>query len=434
MQILRRISYYGFLALLVYMPFHVFLSQSLSLVTGGLETWKVAKDAVLFALVLFTICLIIINRAGSRLFYLLLGGAVLYGLLHLGLWATHPDIYKDSAILGIVYNNRLPCFLLLGYGAALLNRDKFVFSSIIQLVLILSTTVAFLGILQYFLPKDLLSHLGYNLERGVRPAFFIDDNPALPRIMSTLREPNALGAYLILPLSALIFLALHIRDQGRRLLLYGALLLHGLAIFLTFSRSAWLAAILAICIVLWWNYRQHLTGILKRFWPVLAGVVLLLGLTTFMARDTYFFQHYIIHSDPTEEVDDLDSNDYHVLLVREGIEGIVDQPLGYGPGTAGIVSIQNPEGGKLTENYYVQIAYEVGIIGLLVFLAISALVYYRLWQRNDWIGIVLIAAFWAYVFTNMLLHTWSNETVAAQWWLLAGAALLPTSKAPPKGA
>lgn len=424
MQTLRRISFYGFLALLVYMPFHIFLSQWLSLATGGLEAWKIAKDAVLITLTLFTICLVIINREGGRLFYGLLIASVLYGLLHLGLWVTHVDVFTDSAILGIVHNNRLPCFLLLGYGATILNRDKFVFSSVLKIILVLSSVVALLGVLQYLLPKDLLTHFGYSLERGARPAFFIDDNPALPRIMSTLREPNALGAYLLLPISLLVALIPRIRDQARRLMIFGALALHVLALFLTFSRSAWLGALLAVSIVLWWSYKKAFNSVLKKYWPVFAAAIILISTVGFMARDTQFFREYISHA-TVEEAEDLDSNDYHILLVREGVEGVIEQPLGHGPGTAGLASIRNPGGGQLTENYYVQIAYEVGIVGLGIFLTICVVVYRKLWLRRDFIGIFLIASFWGYVVMNMLLHTWSNEAVAAQWWLLAGAALAP---------
>ena len=133
-----------------------------------------------------------------------------------------------------------------------------------------------------------------------------------------------------------------------------------------------------------------------------------------------------MHSDPTEQVADLDSNDLHVLLAKQGLEGIVSQPFGHGPGTAGLVSIQNPDGGQLTENYYIQIGYEVGIVGLVVFLVLNALVYLRLWRRGDYVSVILCSSFWAYVLINMLLHTWSNEAVATQWWLFAGVAIAAT--------
>lgn len=427
MDILRRIPYYGFIALLVYMPFHIFLAQSLSLVTGGLDAWKIGKDVALIALTLFTICLVFLRGKGSGLFYWLLGLSVMYGLFHMLLWIVNPDIFSTSAALGFVYNNRLFCFLLLGFGVYLLNRDKFVFSSVIKIVLCVSTVVAAFGVLQYFLPKDLLTHVGYGLDRGTRAAFFIDDNPTLPRVFSTLREPNAFGAYLLVPIAFLVGLIVRIKDS-RRLILAGILILHLLAVWLTFSRSAWLATLLVITLILWWSFKKQTALLLRRFWPALVGVVLLISVGLYVLRDSPMVSEYITHS--TEEaVEDLDSNDYHVLLVQEGAKDVLEQPMGHGPGTAGLASIQDPNGAKLTENYYIQVAYEVGILGLIIFLAISIVAYRQLWLRKDWVGTALLASFWGYVVMNMLLHTWSNEAVAAQWWLLAGAALLmPTTK------
>jgi hypothetical protein len=423
---LRRVPYWGALALLIYMPLHIFLSQSLSLVTGGLEVWKLAKDVVLVLLVVFAVCLVWQQRVATRGFQWLVALTILYFALHLVLWVANPDLYDRSALLGTIYNVRLPCFVLLGYGATLLNPRLFVFSSIFKIVLGVSTVVAFLGVLQYLLPKDLLTHVGYSLERGTRPAFFIDDNPAWLRIMSTLREPNALGAYLVLPFTALSLLIVRARRNRQRLLLIGAWALHALAILLTFSRSAWLGAALAVLLVVVWQYRRWMRAHRQLLGIVVTGIILVIGVGFLGLRHTPFFQQYIVHSDPNEQVADLDSNDYHTLLVRQGLEGIADKPLGHGPGTAGLVSIQNPAGGQLTENYYVQIGYEVGVFGLLLFVGLNVWLYVRLWQRRDQFGLVLCAAFWAYVLINMLLHSWSNEAVAAQWWILTGLALVAT--------
>ena len=41
---------------MAYMPFHIFLAQSLSLATGGLDAWKIAKDLLAIIAVLFVIC------------------------------------------------------------------------------------------------------------------------------------------------------------------------------------------------------------------------------------------------------------------------------------------------------------------------------------------------------------------------------------------
>jgi len=74
----------------------------------------------------------------------LLGFSFVYGALHLGLWALHPELYDRSAALGTLYNMRLPLFAALGYGSVLL-LPKFVFSSVIKIVLVVSTVVAGLG-------------------------------------------------------------------------------------------------------------------------------------------------------------------------------------------------------------------------------------------------------------------------------------------------
>jgi hypothetical protein len=422
MQKLKTISYYGFWALLIYMPFHIFLSQWLSLYTGGLDEWKIAKDVVLAILTVFTICLVYGQGKSTKLFTVFLSGTVLYGALHLLLWLTHPHIYGPSAELGIIYNMRLPAYALLGYGTVLLQPQRFAIRSVLRVVLIVSTIVASLGILQYFLPSDLLSHFGYSIARGARPVFYIDDNHNLPiRIMSTLREPNALGAYLILPTTALFALVLKLRDK--RYTLGGALLVHVVAMVLTQSRSALLGLLLAWALVVYWQYNGWILTQLRRFWLLLTIAIVILSTGLFSLRNTAFFQSYIIHGHGTSQATDLDSNDYHTLFVERGLRGIWSQPLGHGPGTAGLASIQNPNGSFLTENYYVQIGYEVGLLGLVVFIGLNAYVYVLIRRAHSTWGIVLLASFWGYVVTNMLLHTWSNEAVAAQWWLLAGVVM-----------
>lgn len=394
----------------------------MSTYTGGLDAWKIGKDVALFALTLFTICLVYWQGKSGKLFNWLLGLSVLYGLIHLLIWTINPDIHTQSALLGIAYNNRLPAFLLLGLGAALLNPSKFVFSLVFKVVLGVSTAVAALGIVQYFLPSDVMAHFGYSLDRGARAAFFIDDNPALPRIMSTLRDPTSLGAYLVLPIAALTVLLLKLKNSGLKYAAGGALTLHLLALFLTFARSAWLAAFLAVAIVLWWQYRQITASLLRRYWPLLAAAVLLFGIAAYASRDAPLVSEYVTHSSEYGP-DDIDSNEYHVIFIQDGLNDLVDKPIGYGPGTAGLVSIQNPEGSRLTENYYLQVALELGIAGLAVLVAINVLAYIYVIRRKDMFAIILISSFWGYVVTNMLLHTWSNEAVAAQWWLLAGVAL-----------
>src|SRR5690606_37362463 len=91
----------------------------------------------------------------------------------------------------------------------------------------------------------------------------------------------------------------------------------------------------------------------------------------------------------------------------------------------GIVSIRNDKQGVvLNENYYLQILYEVGIVGLVLFIAILAVVAVRLYRRRSTFALALLAAFIGLAATNFLVHIWSVEALAYTWWGLAGLAVI----------
>lgn len=420
MQLLRRIPYYGGLLLLAYMPFHIFLSQWLSTFTGGLEIWKLAKDLFTAVLVSLTVIMVWQQRRATRLFNTLVIIGLVYLGLHMLLWAVHPDIFKQSALLGIIYNNRLMWFLVIGFGARLLYPEGFTRQCVLRLVLAVSSLVAALAVLQYLLPADLLTHFGYSMARGVKPNFFIDDNPALPRAMATLRDPNTLGAYLLLPMALLASLVVRLRPLRQKMVALALLGLHAVAVLLTFSRSAWLAAALVVALAVWWEYRAWFMRVLRRWWPVFAIFIVLAGAGAYAMRHTFLVKGLIVHSTGAPKAA-YDSNGFHILFIENGLRGIAHNPLGHGPGTAGLASIQNPKGSFLTENYYVQIGYEVGVAGLALFVLANVLMYRALLrQAKSALVVALLASFWGYVLANMLLHMWSGEAVACQWWLLAG--------------
>lgn len=428
-RFINSLPYYACVGLLAYMPFHLFIVQWLSTFTGGLSVWKAAKDVLIALVTMFVICLVWRQGKLTKPFEWLLGLTMLYAIVHILLWITHPDIYRQSAFLGFTYNLRVPCFALIGYGAALLRPDLFTRYALAKLAIIVGTIVAALGVIQYFLPSDILTHFGYSVARGVKPNFFIDDNPAFPRVMSTLRDPNSLGAYLIVPMTLLVARILSPTTYRLRALYSLAWIVQFAALWLTFSRSALLAAALSVGIFLVMRYWRQGLYFARKYWILLALLVLVGLGGLYAARNSYFEKSIISHRTGAPKAQ-YDSNGFHWFFVKRGLEGIVHNPLGHGPGTAGLASIQNPKGSFLTENYYVQIGYEVGVIGLAVFIALNVFLYMRLFaKRTDDTATVLLASFWAYIVMNMLLHTWSNEAVACQWWILAGAAIALPVKA-----
>lgn len=420
MKTIQKYLYWATIGLLAYMPFHIFLSQWLSTYTGGLDAWKIAKDVFTAVLVSVMVCTVLLTRKYTKLYLGLVGFAVAYLVLHLVLWFA-TDQPNDTGLLATVYNNRIIWYLLIGYSLALLAPRLVSRRALVRLLLIVSTIVCLIGLAQWLLPKDIMTNFGYSIERGTKPNFFIDDKPDLPRIFSTIRDPNSLGAFLILPITILVGALIRFWSSQKRMLLAGLLLLHLLILFLTFSRSALIGTFLAVgsLLVLQYGYllRRHYR---KLVLPAVVGIVILVG-GVFLLRDQYVVQNVVFHSDESTTLDD--PNELRVKLFQKGVDGVVDDPEGHGPGMAGLVSTRLPNG-LLTENYYLQIAYEVGVLGLLMFVGLLAVILRQLWRlRGTFLAQALLASFVGLAFMNLLLHTWANEAVAVAWWLVAGLAL-----------
>ena len=238
--------------------------------------------------------------------------------------------------------------------------------------------------------------------------------------MSTLRDPNSLAVYLLVPICLTI--SLLFTNKKARQLYVGALSLQLLALFLTFSRAGWLGAIIAIGSLLALHFRSWIHKHIKIISVSAVSAILVLGIGGYVLRDQYVVQNLILHSDESTKASE-DSNALHLRLAKDGAIASFKVPEGHGPGTAGIVSIQNPNGGTLTENYYIQISYEIGIVGLLIFIGIWGYVLFLLQKKKGILASSLLASGIAYLALSMLMHLWTNEAVAAQWWIMVGVVI-----------
>lgn len=428
MDKLRRMPSYGVYALLAYMPFHIFLSHWLSLYTGGLGIWDSAKDVLTIISLIAALVLLIQHRLYRNRYYAsIIGLSAAYFLLHLAFIFLNRNLYLRAAVLATLYNGRLFAYLIIAMVAG--SLDKSLARNAIKVVIVASTITCLLAFVQYFGPKDLMTHFGYSFQRGVKPSFFIDDKPDFPRAFSTLRDPNSYGAYLIIPLVYLwVYINQNIQSKKKKLVAAGLLVLHLFVLYLTFSRGAWIGAIISLVLATMFAFKDKLIVYIKKYALLIIVAVLVFVPLVFILRNQYAFQNIFFHKD--QKTVATDPNELRVQLQNVAARKIIDKPVGYGPGTAGIVSIGNPKGGLLTENYYLQIAYEVGLFGFAIFLSLVVLTYWRLARlTRSPLVIGLLASFWGYAFISLLIHLWSNEAIAAQWWLLAGVATgLPVTK------
>lgn len=426
-------SLYIFYGLIAYMPLHIFLSTIIGVQLHVLDLAKVLKDIVLLA-GFVPLFLISIKKPWFKawikeklvLFF------IAYAVLTLILVIFRPNS-RQAEILGVVDDLRFLLFFLYGWLLTYHFSIKTLKKRSIQIVLAVGVLVVSFGIVQYlFLPNNALTHLGFTRSNGVLPAFFIDDKPNLERVMSTIRDPNSLGAYLLI-LIGLCMAKFFVVKKRLRVwyLLYGLAII--LCLYFTFSRSAWIGAILTTGVFVLLAGKDKIRMPYERLRLATMVVVALLLVATsalFVGRNTYFVKNTIFHADASTK--QADPNQLRVGFWRDSVNDTFKNPLGTGAGSVGVVSSKNKAApGRLTENYYLQVAGEQGLLGLILFLIICVLIAVRLFERSklqkDLFAVAIFASFIGISFSGLLNHIWINEAVAYTWWGLAGLYMLASS-------
>jgi len=432
----KQIALYIFLGLLAYIPFHILISTYIGVQIGGFELMKILKDIIL--IVGFVAALIAL-LAESKFFKIFQDRIVwligVYAVLTLALpFFRRPEFQAE--VVGIVYNLRFFVFFVYAMSLTLLFTDN-IKRLATRIALYAGVIVASFGVIQYFfLPERFFSALGYSKANGVLPAFYLDDKPNLHRIMSSVRYSNSLGSYFIF-ISALLLSGLTKFKKlvSRKRYIYG-FIVTTLAIFLTFSRSALLGFIVscATFIGLYISKRFGLFLWIKKHKTILliiplSAILLFAGYNSI--KNTYLFKNVVFHADESTVIED--PNELRVIFWKQAVKDIERNPVGYGPGSAGFASIKNIKQKVIfTENYYLQVGMEVGVVGLLLFSAIELTIIYRLirlyFSTNNLVVLALIASFAGLALSNAFAHIWFNEAVAYTWWGLAGLYALQKPK------
>jgi O-antigen ligase len=196
-------------------------------------------------------------------------------------------------------------------------------------------------------------------------------------------------------------------------------------LFSTRSRSAWIGAFvgLAASVLLVANQklRKQLIYVLT---ATIVGMVFAFALTW----NSQFVQTTLWHRDPGE-ISNINSDNQRQSSISASLKAISERPFGSGPGSVNIASTYGPS--PITvENYYLQIAQELGVIGLALFVAIVVLVAIKLWkQRSNDIAAALLASLLGLSIVSLFLPAWGDETVSMLWWGMAGlVAFVPIKK------
>jgi len=430
----ERFPRYALYAFIVGLPFHnVVMAELWELGVRGLaldviSAWKEALLAAALGVVAWTRRGIPLKSTSTDWLALAFAGfAVLYAVI------PQDALGGNASSEGILYGLRHALTPVAAYvlGRSLhLGRDDL--RRVGVLVLGTAAVVAAWGLLDvYAIPLDTWRNSGapgwfseqLGLDYGPAvsglPENFVynpgDERP-LRRLVSTFLSPLA-TAYMLLV--ALLVAAAW--ERARWLNALSGLLLVGL--LFTHSRTAIAALALALLVLAW---------ALRSWWPLAAATVLVvtgfffvkaypeIGPETTFTPAELEFQRANARQEPGASGDptsfDEPSVDSHLDSLREGIRTVVRHPQGFGLGNAGVTAKRTGGEIKAGESTYTELGVELGLLGMLAFVAWNLALLLRILPRAPWLGAALAGVLALGIQTDVIGVHW----LAFVLWTLAG--------------
>jgi hypothetical protein len=244
------------------------------------------------------------------------------------------------------------------------------------------------------------------------------DGLSLPRASSLLLGDLALAFYSVFALGVAAAIFLTARTTRERWISGAASVAAIASIGFSVTRSAALAAGVAFVIM----------GIIARKPGRLGVVALVLVIGVLAALVSGFV--------PLKAIDALTnpheaSVQAHQGAIGNGFDHLSEDPVGRGLGTVGTIGQRVfREGAITTENWYLQIALEMGIVQGLLFLALSVVVaveafvsYLRVRDLSlARVCLAVVGGSIGFLIVGNMLHAWEVPVIAMAFWLLAGVA------------
>ncbi len=409
-----RFLSFGIIGVAALVPLQTLITISLAHHFDRLYLFTAWKEVAIAILSFLALWLVFANRTRVKFPNRWLWLAIMaYAVLHLVFLAFENNDFP--ALVSAATNLRFLAFFVVAFVAGQFNPK--LSRQLAITICAVSVAVAIFGLLLVtILPTNSLEWFGYDApgknSAGIPPAYHYVADTELVRAQSTLRGPNALGAFLILPIALLLFAR---QRQNSKTLINGLLALFYMLLFLTYSRTAWIAAAI---VGTGWFFHAKLTQNKKQFLLIFAAAVVLIA--GFVLTQTNAIKPLILH----ENSNSVSSTEGHLTALQKGVEDVASNPVGGGLASAGAASALTGEEAKISENYFLQIGQEVGWLGLALLLFIHVSVALMLWKhRAQPYAPAILVAFVGLVIANLLLHTWADEAVAISFWGLTGAVL-----------
>jgi hypothetical protein len=414
---LRSIIGGGLLAVVLLMPFHAFLSVFGGHLTGHEQIIQAWKEVLLLLLGLLGVVLAVIDPASRDR---LRSAPILFAGLFVLVAMLVTLIFRPQTT-AIVFGAKTDLEFLAAFVLGVIASTPRLTSYFSRAILITSGFVILFALLEVFvLPKSFLTSFGYSTTT-VAPYETLNAAGSILRFPSTLGGPNQLGTFLILPVALSFVVAVRRRMRLMYLYTFAGIL----AVFYTFSRAAWIGLLAAGATALLLVVGRRLR--LKAAVGLSVATALFTGLLAGLSRFVPAVNRYLLHGGTTAG----SSDELHLASLKLGLSDDLHQPLGHGLGTAG-PAVFHSGSGIIIENYYLQLAYETGVLGLLVFVVFGTTTAIELARRSAKIPLAAacLAALVGISVTSLFLPSWTDSSTSLVFWTAAGAVIgcLPESR------
>jgi hypothetical protein len=384
--------------LLCFLPFNAIL-KVVSVYGLGIPNVSLLKEILIILLAMlmvFNLKKVFENR-------LIIATSVIY-LVYICvslLWLNDPSI--SGFINGFKFDGIYIVCLLIGL---LIPKEisnnwlKYVKISVLANLISLSIGAFFHFVIK---PKN-LTFLGFRNDwstfiKGESLAFCqkIENSP-ICRFQGLFSGPNQAGANILLLATNIILLTTtKVKQFGTKYSQVILWLIILVCLFATFSRSSWLAFITLI-VLIGLNLKKNI----KVFAYISIFTIIVAGLTMSFLPETVLRYG---------------SNSERVQLMKEGISQVATSPLiGQGIGFSGPAShgLENP---IITENWFIQVAINYGLIGFALYLLLYFAIIRKLLSTKNY---AYFALFIALLIPLNLLHYFEDSSFAYTLFLLTG--------------
>ncbi len=422
----------GLLAAIVLalLPFHALMATVGEKYDTGFKiltlllAWK-----EIFAIVLITLCIIeIFSEKGIKQVFLSPKKALELDWLdtilmsYIGL-ALVIGIFQPTSLGQWAHGMRISVlpFSLLFFTRRVTWKDG---ATLVKITLGVGLITSILGILQALvLPETWLAGLGYAQNiitdvPGVGPLITGTTSDALQacpplehissfcRAISTFGGPTRFGVYMLVILGLAVSLPMPKKWRAALVILPLA------AAILTYSRSVWIGVLglFSLVALIKMGKRAIIVGITALF---------VVGAVGFFAISLQGTEQ---HTNPLKSIlTRSGSTSKHYEYMVNGLNQVAAEPLGSGLGTAGPASMRYTP--FLTENWFLQIFVEMGIVGGVIFIAFIGLLLLKLYRLKTPLSMGLYLGLGAVCVVGLFTHSFEELAASYTLMILSGIVL-----------